>query len=888
MAESMVGLKRTHRCTEVTTAHIGQEVTVMGWVQKSRNKGGIIFVDLRDRSGILQIIFEENDCGAENFAKAEKLRSEFVVAVTGRVEARSGAVNTNLATGAIEIRANSMRILSESETPPFPIEENSKTKEELRLKYRFLDLRRPDIQKNLMIRSQVATLTRAFLASEGFLEIETPTLIKSTPEGARDYLVPSRVHPGSFYALPQSPQLFKQLLMCSGYDRYFQLARCYRDEDLRADRQPEFTQIDMELSFVDVDDVLDVNERLLKKLFKEICGFDVQLPIPRMTWQEAMDRFGSDKPDLRFGMELKNVSEVVKGCEFAVFKGALENGGSVRGINAQGQGHMPRKKIDALVEYAKGFGARGLAYVAISEDGTVKSSFAKFMKEEEMTALISAMDGKPGDLLLFAADRNKVVFDVLGNLRLELARQLDLLKKDDFKFLWVTEFPLLEYSEEEDRYVAMHHPFTMPMDEDLQYIDSDPGRVRAKAYDIVLNGVEMGGGSVRIHQADIQSKMFEVLGFTPERAGEQFGFLLEAFKYGVPPHAGLAYGLDRVVMLMVGADSIRDVIAFPKVKDASCLMTEFIVAYNLLGSIFRGLGNSRLPLISVSIACLVNIAGDLLLVGVFHMASAGAAIATVFAQAVSVVLSILIIRKQKLPFAFRKESVRYDRQLAGRVVKLGFPIAFQDVLVSISFLVISAIVNTLGVIPSAGVGVAEKLCGFVLLVPSAYGQAMSAFVAQNIGARRPERAKRALAYGILTSLGVGVFLAYFSFFHGDLLAGVFSRDREVVLAAADYLRAYAIDCLLVSFMFCMTGFFNGCGRTAFVMFQGIAGAFGVRIPVSYLMSHLVPVSLFKIGLATPASTLLQILLCGIYLKVLNRDPLLHGTGEPTSRPHQTI
>lgn len=574
MAESMVGLKRTHRCTEVTTAHIGQEVTVMGWVQKSRNKGGIIFVDLRDRSGILQIIFEENDCGAENFAKAEKLRSEFVVAVTGRVEARSGAVNTSLATGAIEIRANSMRILSESETPPFPIEENSKTKEELRLKYRFLDLRRPDIQKNLMIRSQVATLTRAFLASEGFLEIETPTLIKSTPEGARDYLVPSRVHPGSFYALPQSPQLFKQLLMCSGYDRYFQLARCYRDEDLRADRQPEFTQIDMELSFVDVDDVLDVNERLLKKLFKEICGFDVQLPIPRMTWQEAMDRFGSDKPDLRFGMELKNVSEVVKGCEFAVFKGALENGGSVRGINAQGQGHMPRKKIDALVEYAKGFGAKGLAYVAISEDGTVKSSFAKFMKEEEMTALISAMDGKPGDLLLFAADRNKVVFDVLGNLRLELARQLDLLKKDDFKFLWVTEFPLLEYSEEEDRYVAMHHPFTMPMDEDLQYIDSDPGRVRAKAYDIVLNGVEMGGGSVRIHQADIQSKMFEVLGFTPERAGEQFGFLLEAFKYGVPPHAGLAYGLDRVVMLMVGADSIRDVIAFPKVKDASCLMTE--------------------------------------------------------------------------------------------------------------------------------------------------------------------------------------------------------------------------------------------------------------------------------------------------------------------------
>ena len=574
MAESMTGLKRTHRCTEVTAAQIGENVTVMGWVQKSRNKGGIIFVDLRDRSGILQLIFEENDCGAENFAKAEKLRSEFVVAVEGRVEARSGAVNENLATGAIEIRANSLRILAESETPPFPIEEKSKTKEELRLEYRFLDLRRPDIQHNLITRSRVATLTRAFLAEEGFLEIETPTLIKSTPEGARDYLVPSRVHPGSFYALPQSPQLFKQLLMVSGYDRYFQLARCYRDEDLRADRQPEFTQIDMELSFVDVDDVLDVNERLLQKLFKEICGYELQLPIQRMTWREAMDRFGSDKPDLRFGMELKNVSEVVKDCEFVVFKGALENGGSVRGINAEGQGHMPRKKIDALVEYAKGFGAKGLAYIAINEDGTFKSSFAKFMKEEEMVALIAAMDGKAGDLLLFAADKDKVVFDVLGNLRLELARQLDLLKKDDFKFLWVTEFPLLEYSEEEDRYVAMHHPFTMPMEEDLQYLDSDPGRVRAKAYDIVLNGVEMGGGSVRIHQADIQSKMFEVLGFTPERAQEQFGFLLKAFKYGVPPHAGLAYGLDRMVMLMVGADSIRDVIAFPKVKDASCLMTE--------------------------------------------------------------------------------------------------------------------------------------------------------------------------------------------------------------------------------------------------------------------------------------------------------------------------
>ena len=574
MAESMLGLKRSHRCTELSTENIGENVTVMGWVQKSRNKGGIIFVDLRDRSGLLQIIFEEADCGEESFAKAEKLRSEFVVAVTGKVEARSGAVNENLKTGAIEIRANSLRILSESETPPFPIEENSKTKEELRLKYRYLDLRRPDLQRNLMTRSRVTTLTRSFLAEEGFLEIETPTLIKSTPEGARDYLVPSRVHPGSFYALPQSPQLFKQLLMCSGYDRYFQIARCYRDEDLRADRQPEFTQIDMELSFVDVDDVLDVNERLLKKLFKEICDYDLQLPIQRMTWREAMDRFGSDKPDLRFGMELKNVSETVKDCQFVVFKGALENGGSVRGINAEGQAGMPRKKIDALVEYAKGFGAKGLAYLAVNEDGSYKSSFAKFMTEEELSALVKNMDGKTGDLLLFAADKDKVVFDVLGNLRLELARQLDLLKKDDFKFLWVTEFPLLEYSEEQGRFVAMHHPFTMPMEEDLELIDTNPGAVRAKAYDIVLNGTEMGGGSIRIHQSDIQSKMFEVLGFTEEQAKDQFGFLLDAFKYGVPPHAGLAYGLDRMVMLMVGADSIRDVIAFPKVKDASCLMTE--------------------------------------------------------------------------------------------------------------------------------------------------------------------------------------------------------------------------------------------------------------------------------------------------------------------------
>lgn len=574
MAESMQGLHRSHRCTEVNNTMVGNTVTVMGWVQKSRNKGGIIFVDLRDRSGILQVIFEEANCGAESFAKAEKLRSEFVVAITGEVAKRGGAVNENLATGDIEVIAKDIRILAEADTPPFPIEENSKTKEDLRLKYRYLDLRRPDLQKNIMMRSKVTTLVRSFMADEGFIEIETPTLCKSTPEGARDYLVPSRVHPGEFYALPQSPQIYKQLLMCSGYDRYFQIARCYRDEDLRADRQPEFTQIDMELSFVDVDDVIDVNERLLAKLFKDVIGVDVQLPIQRMTYKEAMERFGSDKPDLRFGMELCDVTDVVKDCEFVVFKNAIEAGGSVRGINAEGQGAMPRKKIDALVDFAKGYGAKGLAYIAIHEDGTMKSSFAKFMKDEEMQALVAKMNGKPGDLLLFAADKSKLVYDVLGALRLEIANQLGLLKKDEYRFVWITEFPLLEWSEELGRYQAMHHPFTMPMEEDLQYIESDPGRVRAKAYDIVLNGTEIGGGSVRIHQDDIQEMMFKALGFTMERAYDQFGFLLNAFKYGVPPHAGLAYGLDRLVMLMAQEDSIRDVIAFPKVKDASCLMSE--------------------------------------------------------------------------------------------------------------------------------------------------------------------------------------------------------------------------------------------------------------------------------------------------------------------------
>jgi len=573
MSESMQGLHRTHRCTEVSNANIGEKVTVMGWVQKRRNLGSLIFIDLRDRSGILQLVFDEPKVGSEGFAKAGTLRSEFVIAVEGTVQKRSAAVNENLKTGDIEVIAESIRILSESQTPPFQIEENSQTKDEIRLKYRYLDLRRPDIQRNLMLRSKVAYLMRDFMAKEGFLEIETPILCKSTPEGARDYLVPSRVHPGSFYALPQSPQLFKQLLMASGYDRYFQIAKCFRDEDLRADRQPEFTQADMELSFVDIDDVLDVNERLLKYIFKEAIGVDVELPLKRMPWQEAMDRFGSDKPDTRFGMELKDVSDIVKDCGFGVFTSALEQGGSVRGINAEGQGAMPRKKIDKLVEFAKGYGAKGLAYLSIQEDGSYKSSFAKFMTEEELKNLVAAMGGKPGDLLLFAADKNKIVWNVLGALRLEIAKELDLLDPNQYNFLWITEFPLLEWSDEENRYMAMHHPFTMPMEEDWDKIDTDPGAVRAKAYDIVLNGTELGGGSVRIHQSDIQEKMFEVLGFTKERAHEQFGFLLDAFSYGVPPHAGLAYGLDRLVMHMVHADSIRDVIAFPKVKDASDLMS---------------------------------------------------------------------------------------------------------------------------------------------------------------------------------------------------------------------------------------------------------------------------------------------------------------------------
>jgi len=572
MAESMKGMKRTHRCTELSKADVGKMVTVMGWVAKYRNKGGLIFIDLRDRSGILQLVYEEQDCGSEVFEKAAKLRNEYVVAATGVVTERT-AVNENIPTGYIEIRVKETRILSEAETTPFEIVNDLKTKEELRLKYRYLDLRRPDMQEKLMLKSRVLRLMRDFMADEGFLEIETPIMCNSTPEGARDYLVPSRVNQGHFYALPQSPQVLKQLLMLSGFDRYFQIARCFRDEDLRADRQPEFTQADMELSFVDVDDVLDVNERLIKHIMKETKGIDIELPLPRMKWKDAMNDYGSDKPDTRFEMKLVDVSEVVRGCGFGVFTSALEmKNGSVRGINVKGQAGMPRKKIDALVDKAKGFGAKGLAYLAVNEDGTYKSSFSKFMTEEELDKLVQALKGEKGDLLLFAADKTSLVWNILGALRLDLGEELGLIDKSKFNFLWIVEFPLLSWNEDENRFQAEHHPFTAPMEEDWVNADKDPGSIRAKAYDIVLNGYELGGGSVRIYQDDVQEKMFELLGFTKEEAHNRFGFLLDAFKYGVPPHAGLAYGVDRFVMLLAGAENIREVIAFPKNKDAMDLM----------------------------------------------------------------------------------------------------------------------------------------------------------------------------------------------------------------------------------------------------------------------------------------------------------------------------
>ena len=566
--------KRTCLCAELSAANVGQTVCVMGWAQKQRDLGALIFIDLRDRSGIVQLAFDDAT-DREAFDKAFTVRAEFVLCAHGIVRPRGeGAVNKNIPTGEIEIAVTELKILSASQTPPFEIVENSPVKPELRLQHRYLDLRRPDMAYNIMARSKITKLARDYYAQNGFIDIETPCLIAPTPEGARDYLVPSRVHHGKFYALPQSPQLYKQLLMVSGFDRYFQIARCFRDEDLRADRQPEFTQIDTEMSFVNEDDVMRMHEGFLKFMFKEFYNIDLGGDFIRMPYAEAMDRFGSDKPDIRFGFELKNLSDILAGTEFKVFAGAIANGGSVRAINVNGGASMSRKEIDALVEYVKTYKAKGLAWLKWAENGDISSSYAKFLTEAENEAIKARMEAKPGDLILIVADKNAVVFDALGALRCHCAKKMGLCDPKDFKFLWVTEFPLLEYSEEDGRFYAKHHPFTMPMEEDLQYIDSDPGRVRAKAYDIVLNGTELGGGSIRIHSGEIQSKMFEVLGFTPEDAQEKFGFLLEAFKYGVPPHGGLAFGLDRLVALSIGLEDIRDVIAFPKVQNASELMTK--------------------------------------------------------------------------------------------------------------------------------------------------------------------------------------------------------------------------------------------------------------------------------------------------------------------------
>ncbi len=571
MGESIHGLTRSHRCAELTSKNIGETVTVMGWVQKQRNLGSLVFVDLRDRTGIVQLVFTDKD--GEMFDKAKTIRSEYVLAVVGAVAARAPeAVNAKMATGEIEINASELRILSSSETPPIYIEENSEVNEITRLKYRYLDLRRPDMQRNFILRHRVAKVARDYYDENGFLEVETPILIKSTPEGARDYLVPSRVHPGKFFALPQSPQLYKQLLMVSGFDRYFQIAKCFRDEDLRADRQPEFTQIDIEMSFVNVDDVLTVNEGFVKRAFKEALGAELKTPFLRMPYSEAMERFGSDKPDIRFGMELVNVSDLVADCGFKVFTDAVANGGSVRAINAKGCAKFSRKEIDALVEVVRTYKAKGMAWISIDAGNELKSSFAKFMTEEEMKCLLEKVQAEPGDLICFVADKNSVVFDALGQLRLEVARKLNILDPEDYRFLWVTEFPLFEYDEEEGRFAAKHHPFTCPMDEDIALLDTEPGKVRAKAYDIVLNGVELGGGSIRIHMQELQAKMLEMLGFTPEDANRKFGFLLDAFKYGTPPHGGMAFGLDRMIMLMAKTSSIRDVIAFPKVQNASSPM----------------------------------------------------------------------------------------------------------------------------------------------------------------------------------------------------------------------------------------------------------------------------------------------------------------------------
>ncbi|SHI51888.1 aspartyl-tRNA synthetase [Geosporobacter subterraneus DSM 17957] len=572
MAEVLGSMKRTHMCGNLRLSNVDEEVIVMGWVQKRRDLGGLIFADLRDRAGIVQIIFDK-DISEEAFIKAEKIRGEYVLAVRGIVRKRQ-SVNANIPTGEIEIFAQELKILSEAQTPPIYIDDNDEVSENLRLKYRYLDLRKPRMQRNLMFRHKMAKIVRDYLDENGFAEIETPMLTKPTPEGARDYLVPSRVNPGKFYALPQSPQLFKQLLMVSGMDRYFQIVRCFRDEDLRADRQPEFTQIDIEMSFVEVEDVLSMNERLLQRIFKEMMDIDIPLPLQRLPYAEAMERYGSDKPDLRFGFELKSINDIAKGCGFKVFKDAVNNGGDVRGINIDGYGEQfSRKDITKLEDYVKTYGAKGLAWIKWTHEG-IQSPIAKFLTETEMKMILERFEAKEGDLLLFIADKSSTVFDALGHLRVEAAKQLKLLNKNEYKLLWVTEFPLFEYDEEENRYVAKHHPFTSPMDEDVELLETAPDKVRAKAYDIVLNGVEIGGGSIRIHRSELQQTMFKALGFSKEEAWDKFGFLLEAFKYGTPPHGGIAYGLDRFVMLLTGNDSIREVIAFPKTQNASSPMTE--------------------------------------------------------------------------------------------------------------------------------------------------------------------------------------------------------------------------------------------------------------------------------------------------------------------------
>ena len=572
MAEFMSGLKRTHYCGKLRQEHVGTEVTVCGWVQRQRDLGQLIFVDLRDRTGILQLAFDENT-QRQIFEKAAGVRAEYVLAVRGSVRERS-AKNSELPTGDIEIEVKELRILAKAETPPFEITEDSKVKEELRLKYRYLDLRRPDMQDKIIQRHKIVKIARDYFDNNGFLEIETPVLIKSTPEGARDYLVPSRVFPGQFFALPQSPQQYKQLLMLSGFDRYMQVARCFRDEDLRADRQPEFTQIDLEMSFVDPDDVMSIGEGFIRDVYQKLQGIDVPVPFPRMSWKEAMERFGSDKPDLRFGLELVNLSEVLKDTQFRVFAGALAAGGAVRGINLKGKAdELSRKEIDKLTESLKAYGAQGLAWTRLTS-AAESSSYEKFLTEQEASAVRSALDAETGDvLLLVASEKPSVVFAALGALRCELAKRFDLIDRSKPSLLWVTEFPLFEYDEEENRYMAMHHPFTAPQEEDLDKLSTDPGSVRAKAYDMVLNGNEVGGGSIRINTPELQRKMFEALGFTPEQAQERFGFLIDAFRFGAPPHGGMAFGLDRLVMLMLDCESIRDVIAFPKVANSSELMS---------------------------------------------------------------------------------------------------------------------------------------------------------------------------------------------------------------------------------------------------------------------------------------------------------------------------